>query len=526
MYISQVPESGSTVHFVPSEIVLSSGGVFECSISANALAADLSLVVDIYDLDNPVHPEGHLGWWRFPVNRLYRGVHGVFTMEGGTLRCTLDGHEATDYWLYDRKVSFDRLVVNAVLRENITNAIVYLDKVPAFRKVNDIATFRAGFDRDWSTPRYSAPNFVFPPRSTVRIVSRNIFLRDAVGNLCLDLFRMLRQNGVRAEMYAESFDLPLNDIVKRVEHIAADASPDDCLFLFFSTHEPKLEQLFRQKFARRIVYFHGVTKPELLQVFDPELSMILSKAYAQLPLLQEFDVIAANSRASARTLVSKFDEDSRWKAENIRVVPPNLLPRSAGRPQQTHAVEHNTRLLYVGRIKSHKKIDDLLELFAAYLRLDHDSELWIVGGGADKAYWDYLKWIEKSKLQLPEGRVHWIGSLTNAELAERYAAASVYVSMSEDEGFCLPVFEAMRAGVPVFAYGVPAVLEVLQGSGVYFRHKDYQYLAEALHSLLTDTIRLEAIIERQIERTDELAAEMSGQGLFRLLESIVSATAD
>ena len=59
--VSQGVEAGSMVHFSAPEIVFSNGGIFECSLSPQALASDLSLVIDIYDLDHPVHPGGTSG---------------------------------------------------------------------------------------------------------------------------------------------------------------------------------------------------------------------------------------------------------------------------------------------------------------------------------------------------------------------------------------------------------------------------------------------------------------------------------
>ena len=141
----------STINFVAPEIVLGNGGVFDCRLSTQAIDSDLSLVIDVYDLDNPVHPDGHLGWWQFPVNRLSNLVKGSFSVEGGVVHFELGDHPPAHFWENDRKVPFKRLVVNAVLRANITNAIVYLDKVPAFKNLKDLAKFRAGFSREWST---------------------------------------------------------------------------------------------------------------------------------------------------------------------------------------------------------------------------------------------------------------------------------------------------------------------------------------------------------------------------------------
>jgi len=68
-------------------------------------------------------------------------------------------------------------------------------------------------------------------------VSQSIQLRDAVGNLCLDVYRMLRQSGVAVELYAGHFDLALNDIVHPLERLPLDVGRPTmcCISSRFST---------------------------------------------------------------------------------------------------------------------------------------------------------------------------------------------------------------------------------------------------------------------------------------------------
>jgi glycosyltransferase involved in cell wall biosynthesis len=94
--------------------------------------------------------------------------------------------------------------------------------------------------------------------------------------------------------------------------------------------------------------------------------------------------------------------------------------------------------------------------------------------------------------------------------------------MSEDEGFCLPLVEAMLAGVPVFAYGVEAVREVLGQTGIVFHEKDFGSIAALIRSLLTNRKRLERVIERQYERSRYWLAAMDGRGVLSLFDPTLS----
>ena len=67
--------------------------------------------------------------------------------------------------------------------------------------------------------------------------------------------------------------------------------------------------------------------------------------------------------------------------------------------------------------------------------------------------------------QMPADRFWFTGPVPNEDLAAFYRTASAYISLSEHEGFCVPLVEAMAADVPVLAYAAGAVPETLCGRG-------------------------------------------------------------
>ena len=72
------------------------------------------------------------------------------------------------------------------------------------------------------------------------------------------------------------------------------------------------------------------------------------------------------------------------------------------------------------------------------------------------------------------------------ELAAYYRHAHLYVSLSEHEGFCAPLVEAMAMDVPILAYAAAAVPETLGGAGVLFDPKDLEVAAELAGQLIYD----------------------------------------
>jgi glycosyltransferase involved in cell wall biosynthesis len=78
------------------------------------------------------------------------------------------------------------------------------------------------------------------------------------------------------------------------------------------------------------------------------------------------------------------------------------------------------------------------------------------------------------------------GSVTQEELVAHYQAADVFCCLSDHEGFCVPVIEAMHHGLPVVAYECTAVGETVRGGGLLLREKNSLLVAAALHRVSTD----------------------------------------
>ena len=124
--------------------------------------------------------------------------------------------------------------------------------------------------------------------------------------------------------------------------------------------------------------------------------------------------------------------------------------------------------------------------------------------------------------QLLQERFVFTGPVPDEELATYYRHAAVYISLSEHEGFCAPLLEAMATDVPVLAYSAAAVPETLGGAGVQFAPKDLEQAAELAGALaFDDRLRSEVIAGQRRRLRDfgdqrvlrELAPVLSGSPL-------------
>ena len=151
--------------------------------------------------------------------------------------------------------------------------------------------------------------------------------------------------------------------------------------------------------------------------------------------------------------------------------------------------------LFVGRIVPNKKIEDHIKLAEHYKRYVVEQYRFVFVGKTDATpkYYDAVQALI-DRFRMPPGRFIFTGPVPDVDLATYYRMASVYISLSEHEGFCVPLLEAMAADVPVLAYSAAAVPDTLGGAGVQFAPKDLEYAAELLGELTyNDTLRTQVI---------------------------------
>jgi glycosyltransferase involved in cell wall biosynthesis len=100
--------------------------------------------------------------------------------------------------------------------------------------------------------------------------------------------------------------------------------------------------------------------------------------------------------------------------------------------------------------------------------------------------------------------VTFVGYASDTAVADAYASADVLVVTSDHEGFCVPVVEAMAAGLPVVAFDQGAVPEVLGGAGVLVTTRDPYALAGAIEGVLADPAHRRRLVDAGRHRLAEL----------------------
>ena len=130
------------------------------------------------------------------------------------------------------------------------------------------------------------------------------------------------------------------------------------------------------------------------------------------------------------------------------------------------------------------------------------------------AYYAQVRALVAEFRMLPD-RFWFTGPVPDEDLAAFYRWADAYVSLSEHEGFCVPLVEAMAADVPILAYAAGAVPETLGGSGLLFSPKDLEVAAEMLGMLVYDRPLRQRVLAGQRQPAERLRAREDRGALER-----------
>jgi glycosyltransferase involved in cell wall biosynthesis len=172
--------------------------------------------------------------------------------------------------------------------------------------------------------------------------------------------------------------------------------------------------------------------------------------------------------------------------------------------------------LFVGRMAANKCQHDIVRAFALYRAVyDPKARLHLVGGAPADAYRSAVEGLVES-LGLG-GAVSITGAVSNRALAAYYGNADAFVCLSEHEGFCVPLLEAMQSRVPVVAFAAAAVPETLGAAGLLLPSKQPAVVAAAVHRVVTDDAVRHALVDAGCARLEAFALERSRQRWLEVL---------
>lgn len=344
---------------------------------------------------------------------------------------------------------------------------------------------------------------------------------DAVTNETLAMRDIFRAWGHDSEIFTDPGachpGLPryAMDIDDCREHVDADT----VAILHFSIGSA-VNARFADLSCRKALLYHNITPAHYFQVVNPQIAHDLARGRKQLESLAgTADINLADSAFNARELAELGYRD-------VKVLPLILDFSSLSSAPDTDVLEDfddgRKNILFVGRAAPNKRLEDVIDAFAALHRsVDPNSRLILVGSalGAESYHGALLGIVHDLHI---EAAVRFAGLVTQSQLNAFYRCADVFLCMSEHEGFCIPVMEGMIHDVPVMAYAAAAVPETMDGAGILFKNKEFGPIAEMMGRLAGDAGFRNAVIEGQRERVARFRARDPAAELKQHLSPVLS----
>jgi len=340
---------------------------------------------------------------------------------------------------------------------------------------------------------------------------------DAIGDSARRVRGLLRAAGHTSELFALTIDDELRGDVRPFAD--ADARRGDVTIFHFALPSPMTEA-FASLRGARVLQYHNITPASFFAPYDPALFRL-----------------AALGRQELRTLAGRVDlalgdsEFNRQELEALGFAPTAVMPIAVDTGRITDAPRRPSleailgdgliNILFVGRIVPNKRIEDHIRLAELYKRNVDSHYRFIFVGRYDALprYYAQVRALIAEFRMLPD-RFWFTGPVPDADLAAFYRWADAYVSLSEHEGFCVPLLEAMATDVPVLAYAAGAVPETLGGAGVLFTPKDLEFAAEMLGTLVYDHAVRASVLAGQRRRLADFAPDRIERRLMEVLASV------
>jgi glycosyltransferase involved in cell wall biosynthesis len=338
---------------------------------------------------------------------------------------------------------------------------------------------------------------------------------DAIGNHVLRIQPLLEAFGP-SRIYVERADASLANVARDYREFVPE--PGSAVVYHSSIGTPMARWLHALGIPVLLDY-HNVTPMRFFAAYEPKVAALCFAGRAECRLL---------ARTSPLGMA-----DSTWSAQELAqmgcpataTVPILLDFGKYQRPPHAPLLDalvsgkKGTDVLFVGRISPNKRQEDVVKAFAVYRRhYDAGARLFLVGSPASDRYRKAVGGLVR-KLGLADA-VRMVGGIPDSHLIAYYRAADVFVSMSEHEGFCVPLVESMQFDLPIVAYAAGAVPETLGDAGILVDHKRYDEIAALIHLLREEPARARLVAAGRVrlehfrpERHEPRLLELVGEAL-------------
>jgi glycosyltransferase involved in cell wall biosynthesis len=342
---------------------------------------------------------------------------------------------------------------------------------------------------------------------------------DAISDEMMEIQGALRREGHVSEIFIRFFEPRMAEHIHDFREYRHFSSPDHVVIFHFSIGSPVSKMFFRIP-DKKVMIYHNITPYTYFLDYHRILTRECYKGRLELKKFADrVDLALGDSEFNRKEL-----EEAGYSPTGVL---PLLLNFQKFNGRENAAVRRiygngKTTVLFVGRVIPNKRFEDVIRTFYFYQRyFDPNSQLILAGDyrGMER-YFDALLEIV-NRLEVKD--VHFTGHVDFSELLAYFHLADVYLSMSEHEGFGVPLLESFHLGIPVVAYAAGAVEETMNGGGILLRKKSFPRAAALIDRIVRDGAFRDRIVDGQKKAREKYATDNVSRILMDHLGKVTGA---
>ena len=339
---------------------------------------------------------------------------------------------------------------------------------------------------------------------------------DATSNSALAFHNYLKVKGVESRLISLTSDKSVREKVTLFKDYKLNK--ESVKILHFAIPS-LLTDFFRETGGKKVIIYHNITPSHFFTDYSEFLTKFTNDGRAHLAVLKDsFDLSIGVSEFNASDL-------RKLKFKNVNVFPlivdMNDYDKPYSRGYYDLINDDRKNILCVGRLAPNKKIEDAVKMLFFYKKYLSPSIRLIVAGNINSVpkYFSAVRDLA-SRFYLTAEDILFTGHIKFDEFLAVYKISDVYLSMSEHEGFCLPVMESFKMKLPVAAYDAGAIKETVGDGGVLFDKKDPEKVAGTLEFLINNESLRKKVVDNGKIRLDEYTEDSDPSKLLDLISSV------
>ena len=338
---------------------------------------------------------------------------------------------------------------------------------------------------------------------------------DAIGNDVIEIRNILRKWGYKSDIYAQNIHPEMSKNAKKYIAYKKISSKDNILIFHFSIGSEVFD-FVKTLPDKKIMIYHNITPHKYFIGINDYLAILLKNGRNEL-----------KSFAGITDLALGDSEYNRLELEELGFGNTDVLPilvdfEKYDNPNYKLLERYEddcVNILFVGQISPQKRQGDIIKAYYYYKHINPRSRLFLVGNyERSERYYEQLQELTR-RLKLKD--VYITGMVGFKDMVAYYKLADIFLSMSEHEGFCVPLLESMFFDIPVIAYNSTAIPYTLGDSGILIKEKNYEEIAEMINLLVEDTELRIRIIKKQNERLKEFDKEKVKNKFWGIIKGVM-----